>query len=268
MLTRITREWSLTPPPEWEAALAQHTPHTERQSHLRVHWHPGFAAAGKPQSEAEVVERFVIYQMMPPEFTSPMFLADHTARPLPNGGTRPRHELAWGMLGTAQKQLYRETGWYAQPLLCLQGTRGGEVWRYMQAEAMLAQMRDLPDTPVPPGDLPACPLDRRTFDTLDTRAEFLNWEFNRYLAERTGVDLEAEDAEAMRAARGQFFDWTEARMRGALDEYAASTVTRAAHGLIDSVPRLLTTREDRLAAAAYIPDRDMQREQFIHDRQD
>lgn len=254
---QVTRTWENPAPPEWQAVLDLHAPPGTNLSSLRVEWHPGYPRRGQPAETAEVLERFVVYQVMPPQFTAPLFI-----KPKPTWGQCvPVFDLDETLLDSVQRRIYAATGLYAQPLWALQGHDGGHPWRYTQAEKMLASMRDLPDRPPALGDLDFCGLDRRTLDALAVRDAFLQWEQIGDFLARTGSQIEADEAEALRSARKQFWEWSETRMRTQIDEYSRRQLLQAA----DELPRILTDREDRRRVAHLRPDLEVARHNFIHD---
>lgn len=256
------RVWHLDTPAEWEQRLREREGEGgSNMSRLRLFFHPGYARDDRPQHEAEVVERWVLYQLIPAQFTYPIFVRQHDRR-LPEGCTRPVFELEFSLLDNAQRQLFRETGLYAQPLWCLQGSQGGQPWRYTQSEKLMCRTRGLPDRPVPPGDLDPCPLDGRVMDALAAHDRFLQWEFIADTFDRAGARAEKDEVEAMREARRQFWDWSEERQRGALAELSRRDFAEAADEL--SSVRRISTRQDRLKAAHYAPDLDRAKHDFIH----
>lgn len=262
----VTRTWRRETPDAWRALLHRTAAPAENTSWLHLRWHPGYAAPGRPQAEAECVERFVLYQVIPARFTPVFFEQPHIGwLGMTDGSTRPRFELIWDLLDSNQKAIYRETGRYAQPIWCLQGPGGGQPWRYSRAEQLLAHIRDLPPAPIPPGELAPCPLDRRTLAALDMRDRFRRWEFLSDMMARTGTHVEQDEAEAMRAARREFDAWSEERMRASLDEFTRAQKAAAVDELRALTP--LTTREDRRAAAKaaphLVPDLARARESFI-----
>lgn len=262
----VSRTWRREAPPEWRALLHRTAPPSPNVSWLHLRWHPGYAAAGRPQSEAEVIERFVLYQVIPPKFTPYFFEQPHVGwLGMTHGSSRPRFELIWELLDSNQKAIYRETGCLAQPIWCLQGPMGGQPWRYSRAEQLLASIRDLPPVPVPPGELAPCALDTRTLDALEMRDRFRRWEFLSELTARADVQVDRDEAEAMREARRQFDAWSEERMRASLDEFTRAQKAAAVDELRGLTP--LTTREDRREAARrsphLVPDLDRAREAFI-----
>jgi hypothetical protein len=251
----ITREWDREAPPEWVDRLAAHNRTADSSSWLALHWHPGYPGAGKPASDAESVERWVLYQVVPPEMTPQFFRTEG----LSGWHGRPRNELQWHLLDSAQKSLWHRTGCYAMPIWCMQGAGGGQPWRYTEAERLLAAMRELPPVPVPPGELEPCPLDQRVFDALRTRDAFVRWETIGAVADMAGVALEQTEVEALRSARKQFWDWSEDRMRASVDEFSQ----RQLSAMADELPRVLHDRDDRRRLAHTRPDLDAQREAFL-----
>lgn len=253
----VTRSWTNEPPAHWQDMLDRLAPPGPHLSSLRVTWHPGYPPRGAPADQAEQLERFVIYQIMPPQFTPALFWHPRTAW----SESAPRFDLDTTLLDTVQTRLFRETGCYAQPLWALQGSQGGHPWRYSQAEKMLAMMRELPERPPALGDLGFCGLDRRTMDALQVRDAFLQWEQIGDFLTRTGATIEQDEAESLRSARSQFWSWSEARMRADVDEYSRAALLRAA----DELPRVLVGRDDRRRLAHTRPDLEQARHDFIHE---
>lgn len=151
-----------TVPRDWATQLAELYPRSEQISWPRLRWEPGYPW--------EVVERWMIDEMIPPHAVMPDVL-EQLQSPTPPQGHWDAvldeyvHDDDSIITTTAWK-LFRETGCWARPFWVIQGTKGGHKRWFSESEKKLLRLHGLPSDPAAPGDLPYAPFDNRVIQKL------------------------------------------------------------------------------------------------------
>jgi hypothetical protein len=149
-------------PPEWERQLAELSPQTNRFSWLKLVWEPG-----RPDA---VIERFIVYQMIPAHAVQTEIL-EQLQRDLPPQGyyddvLKEYVDEENCLITTRAWQLYRETQCWGRPYWVIQGTKGGHKRWFSETERKMLKVAGLPCDPPNPGELPYAEFDQRTLAAL------------------------------------------------------------------------------------------------------
>jgi hypothetical protein len=168
-VTRFKRPARRDVPIEWEEQLAELSSPTDKFTHLKLLWEPGYPW--------EHVERFMIYQMIPRHgMNSPLQLAvlEQLEHPLPPSKMGNYYDTVLGrfvsnpdcLITERAYWLYRETGCWGRPYWVIQGTQGGHKRWFSPVEQKFLKLAGLPSDPPAPGDLPYAPFDERVMAKL------------------------------------------------------------------------------------------------------
>lgn len=211
--------WTWEPPASWQQRLDRLFPRSARWSWLKVVWMPG--------DRWEPVQRWVIYQMTPPQYV-PEFLMDALQGPSPR--TLGYYDEVLDEFVTdshitlQQWQLYRETGCHGSPLWIIQGSYGGHKRRFAPSERKSLKLRGFPGETPAPGDLPYATMDNRAFEQL------VRWDrlrrLDRWIADEPADDEWLVDRHhAETAFRDELDDWLGVQIQSAVEDHSAIDVS-------------------------------------------
>jgi hypothetical protein len=224
-------------------------PPSERVSWLHLTWEPG--------EEGDPVERYVVWQMVPPRATAAILWADgqrlvhYRGRWIPDPRWPLRLEV--GGLSATQRRLYRGYGCYAQPFWIVQGTQGGHKRRFSEIERKILRLEGLPDEPPIAGELPYAPVDERVLSRLRDLDQLSKYSKMVDFAERRPFELENEEKEVIRSMRSRVLDWLESQIDAAEEE---AGMTRA---------RWQSMLDQYGVSSDEVVDVDEERERFLSD---
>lgn len=205
--------------PTWEEELNRIAPETPYgHDHLRIWWEPGDPWA--------VVERFVVWQLTPVWRVPDLGIREALDGPNPRAFGYYDQVLGrfvrkrYLPISFQQWRLYRETGYYAQPLWVVQGRNAGHLRRWTEVQSTISQMNGGPPEPPVPGELPYAPFDMRVveklkyLDALQKYGDILEHLSSKpRLAER----LERRERETVTSMAEQMWNWLGSQIGGALD---------------------------------------------------
>lgn len=164
-------------PKEWSDRLAELSPPTNKFSWLKLIWEPGYPW--------EIVERYMIYQMVPRHGIPLGFLEqlEHALPPSQMGNYYDKHMEWVDERGVSRRgqfvrnpdciiterawHLYRETRCWGRPFWVIQGNEGGHKRWFSPNEKKFLKMAGLPIDSPPPGDLPYADFDERVMKRLE-----------------------------------------------------------------------------------------------------
>jgi hypothetical protein len=186
------------------------------------------------------VERWVIYQMFPPAFVTPMqrlaceedapprsqgaWVQPEPAKPpmydangqyIPAQHAQRGHWRTEALVSQTQYDLYHATGGhFGRPLWVVQGSNGGHRRKLKPKERMLLKLAGRAQTDVPlMGDLPYAPIDFRVIHALLERDSLMYWNAKLADDQRQGLADRNEGA----AFRRTLLDWFDKQVAQAVD---------------------------------------------------
>lgn len=185
-VVRRNRVFRREVPPEWAAALAAAYPHKPYEAYPLLVWEPGFDYIIEGNAYDEIVERWMLYHMLPIEVLDPddpqcglwnrqvmdelKGPAPESLRktiPMPEKGPRVVRIISGtGVVNQRVWELYRQTGRYAIPFWCIQGQKGGTPMDYPALFRKRLLIAHLPINPPMPGTLCYADFDSRVLDAL------------------------------------------------------------------------------------------------------
>lgn len=164
-MATLKKPWQKTVPVEWEKQLADFSPQTNRFTWLKLIWEPGYPW--------EIVERFLVYQMVPataiiPEIREQL---EHDLPPSKMGNyyDTVKQEFIRNpdcLITERAYHLYKETRCWGRPYWVIQGTRGGHKRWFSPVEKKFLKLAGLPHEPPAPGDLPYAEFSDLTIEKL------------------------------------------------------------------------------------------------------
>jgi hypothetical protein len=151
-----------TVPKEWQRQLSELWPRSEEISWPLLIWEAGYPW--------EPVNRWMIYEMLPPHAVLPDILEQLMDAAPPKGHwdavlDEYIHEDD-KTITTRAWHLWREYQCWGRPLWVIQGKNGGHKRWFNPTEKKLLQLAGLPSEPAAPGDLPYAPFDNRVIAKL------------------------------------------------------------------------------------------------------
>jgi hypothetical protein len=169
------------------------------------------------------VGRVVLYQMVPPRFTSPALwgadqrIVSESGREMPD--PRFRVMLDPRLLSPEQIDLYLRYGVYGQPYWIVEGHTGGHKRRFTALESrLLLSLGHSGDAPVA-GSQPYAPIDLRVYRQLVKLDQAQTWAFARALNERDPAFFDREERDALEAAQRNVESWLMEQVGEAFDDY-------------------------------------------------
>lgn len=216
--------------PEWQRSLDRLAPPCERLASLHLCWEPGdpwYVEDGDnvDQWYDGAVERWIIYQLLPPERTPVVVLTDlRGPAPRMRGRydrylERPRF-IPDPACNISQRQwlLYRETGRYGVPYWIVQGSRGGNKRRWNRTESIISRMHGGPKEPPLAGTLPYAPFDNRVIDQLAKLDRVRNAAFLLDRAEQRPDIWQQHERDQLERLKDEVWDhWLADQVKDAMD---------------------------------------------------
>lgn len=202
---------------------------------LKLVWEPGLPEAepipGLPTAPAEPVQRWFLYELMPPAVWHG-FIKANAARGIPDDenwelailnaccGPDPRTQLKWddelGRMVPDNEvswliwELYQETHCVAYPWWVIQGHHGGHKLSLSPTERKMAKLLGLPEEPPAPGALEYAPFDNRVLDQIRRRDRI-------YRRTGTLAVRQAEQQQEERDGRRLLVKWLTEQLTGELE---------------------------------------------------
>lgn len=200
-----------------------------------------YAVCGRPNGWLSWLEpvwhgdigRMVLYQVIPPWATSPLFWAEEQERRVVTIQNRrapdPRYRVALNpeALTWRQWQLYERFGAMAQPYWIVQGHRGGHKRQFSAVEQRLLAALGKPIDPPAGGDLSYAPLDQRVLDQLAQLDAMRLYGKAKALYERTPDDFDAEERDAIQRGSARLTAWLSEQVAEAFDDVLTYRKTAA-----------------------------------------
>lgn len=207
-------------PSDWVARLREVDPIRDAVSYLELVWY-------------DTAERWVLYEMVP--------VYDYDHRPTVDlqilselKGVDPTliPETA-PLISRRQWLLYQQTGRWARPSWCIQGSKGGHLVAYDSATQELLRRTGRPDRPPAPGDLPYAPFDERVVTQILRMSKLTQArnDLDEFRRQYAGEGGKRKYKEALRDARAQQLAWLDSQM----DEAAELFVSAYRKGEFDAV---------------------------------
>lgn len=164
-MSTLKKPWQKEVPKEHEARLAEFSPQTEHFTWLKLIWEAGYPW--------EIVERYMIYQMVPRRAVIPEIL-EQLEHPLPPSKMGNYYDTVLQefvrnedcLITERAYWLFRETGCWGRPYWVIQGKKGGHKRWYSPTEKKFLKLAGLPHEPPAPGDLPYAEFSDLTLEAL------------------------------------------------------------------------------------------------------
>lgn len=227
------RDARRTPNPAWVEALGALAPRSEVHSWLHLAWEPGDPWAP--------VDRWVVWQMIPPAGIDPRMRVDLEGPDprsrghycAPNQCACKAHSHAWrggasALIDRAQWRMFRglddpaTAGHLCVRWWIVQGTGGGHQRRFTAVESRLLRLHGLPAEPALPGDLCYAEPDARTWAAIRQRDTMAQGRVFTESLERVAQWFDAEETKALEAGRAQLLAWLGEQVKDTLESGAGS----------------------------------------------
>lgn len=209
-------------------------PRSDQMSWLHCSWRPDWG-------------RWLIWQMIPPAGVPTTLWGPDTqiitrvetvlGKRMVRLAPDPRYRLILNrqMMTRYAWDLHLETGCYPQPFWVVQGDRGGHKWMFTDEEERLAQMHGASPEPPEPGSLAYAAPDRRVIEKVAVLDQLPIWNtLSKGLNELDERDLDVREAEMMRAANRQLWNWLDSQVDRAVEESGVAIASDPGTGYRDA----------------------------------